>query len=154
MWIAFQIIAAYIVADAISGLYHWLTDRGLNIKQQVDMFQEHHVTATMTDFDWQTFAAGLPAMILGAWIHSPFLLALGFFGAMTQCTHYYAHRTSGNRVIRAVVRALQETGIIVHPSNHAKHHASQKFDRDFCLLSGWNNFWLNRVVWLFERRAT
>jgi hypothetical protein len=152
LWIFAKVVLAYVAADAISGLYHWLTDKGMNFRGQIEMFQEHHVTNTMQGFDWQTFAAGLPAMIVGAWIHSPFLLALGFFGAMTQCTHYYAHRRSRNRVINSVVRALQELRIIVHPASHQRHHTSQKFDRDFCLLSGWNNWWLNRIVGFFERR--
>lgn len=141
-----QILAAYILADAISGLYHWATDRGYSIGQQVNLFQEHHVKNTMTDFDWQTFAAGMPAMIIGGWLHSPFLTALGFFGAMTQCTHYYAHRRSGNPIIFHTVRLLQEMRIIVHPARHQKHHLAENFDRDFCLLSGWNNVWLNPLV--------
>ena len=154
VWIIAEVFAAYVVADAISGLYHMATDKGMNLRSQIEMFQDHHVTNTMQDFDWQTFAAGMVGGIIGAWFHSPFIVALAIFGALTQVTHYYAHRTSGNRVIRAVVRALQELRIIVHPASHQRHHASRKFDRDFCLLSGWNNWWLNQVVRLFERRAT
>src|SRR5689334_18381066 len=107
MFIALQILAAYIVADALSGLYHLATDCGLNVKNQVEMFQEHHVTNTMQGFDWQTFAAGMPAAIVGAWFHSPFWIALGCFGALTQVTHYYAHRRSANAVIHRIVRTLQ-----------------------------------------------
>lgn len=145
-----EILAAYVIADAISGLYHWATDRGYSIRQQVDLFQEHHVNNTMTDFDWQTFAAGMPAMIIGAWIHSPFLIALGFFGAMTQCTHYYAHRRSRNKIVFHAVSLLQHLRLIVSPIDHQRHHLAENYDRDFCLLSGWNNIWLNPLVMLVE----
>lgn len=151
-WIIAELLAAYILADALSGLYHLLTDKGMNVASQIEMFQAHHETNTMQGFDWQTFAAGMPIAVAGAWFHSAFFVALGGFIALTQVTHYYAHCSSANRVARAVVKALQELGLIVHPASHQRHHKGT-FDRDFCLLSGWNNFWLNAVVWLFERRA-
>lgn len=151
-WAILEILTAYILADLASGLYHLATDRGMNIKSQIAMFQEHHITNTMIGFDWQTFAAGMPVAIAGGWFHSPFLIALGIFLALTQVTHYYAHVRSKNRAIRHIVGALQELGVIVHPANHQRHHGGA-FDRDFCLLSGWNNWWLNRVLAYSERRA-
>lgn len=149
---ALEIIAAYIVADALSGLYHCATDYGFNIRNQVEMFRDHHETNTMQDFDWQTFAVGMPVCVVGAWLHSPFLIAMGVFAALTQVSHYYAHRRSASPLVHRVVRMLQISRVIVHPVSHKRHHAGA-FNRDFCLLSGWNNWWLNAVVWLFERRA-
>lgn len=153
LWIIAQIVLAYAMVDAISGLYHWATDRGYSIRQQVEMFAEHHVTATMTDFDWQTFAVGMPFMLVGAWFHSPFWVAAGFFGVMTQITHYYAHRKSSVPIIHHAVRILQIARVIVPPEWHKRHHEAEDHDRDFCLLSGWNNFWLNRVVRFAEGRV-
>lgn len=140
-----EIVAAYLLADLASGLYHYVTDRGWNFQQQIDLFAEHHDTNSMDGFDWQTFAAGLPISIAGAWFHSPFFVAAGIFVAATQVTHYYAHRRSTSDWVHALVRCLQRTGLIVHPKSHARHHAAP-FDRDFCLLSGWNNWWLNRLL--------
>lgn len=152
MIVALQIIAAYILADALSGVYHALTDKGMNIKSQIEMFQEHHVTNTMIGFDWQTFAGGMPVAILGAWFHSAFAVALGCFIALTQVTHYYAHRRSHSRLVRHLVGLLQECRIIVHPRLHQRHHGGE-FDRDYCLLSGWNNWWMNRVLAIADWRA-
>jgi hypothetical protein len=146
------IIAAYILVDAISGFYHLATDKGFNFADQIEMFQNHHHTNTMQGFDWQTFAAGMPVAVVGAWFHSPFFVALGIFGALTQVSHYYAHVRSRNRLIDVVVRFAQRARLIVRPAAHARHH-KPPFARDFCLLSGWNNLWLNGVIWLFERRA-
>jgi palmitoyl-[glycerolipid] 3-(E)-desaturase len=146
------IFAAYILADMLSGLYHCATDYGFNVRNQIEMFQEHHVTNTMLDFDWQTFAAAMPLVALGGWLHSAFLIALGCFIALTQVTHYYAHRRSSSRLVHHVVSALQLARVIVPPASHSRHHSGE-FNRDFCLLSGWCNPVLNAVVALFERRA-
>lgn len=147
LWISLEILAAYVLVDALSGIYHLATDKGFNIPSQIKMFQNHHDTNTMDNFDWQTFAAGMVICGIGGWFHSAFLLAAGFFGAMTQVTHYYAHRRSESPFVHQVVRFLQRNRIIVHPISHAKHH-KEPFARDFCLLSGWNNFWLNGLLWL------
>lgn len=144
-----SILAAYIIADAFSGLYHLATDYGFNISSQIKLFQNHHKTNTLDDFDWQTFAGGMPLVAIGGWLHCPFLLALGVFVALTQVTHYYAHRRSESELVHHVVRVLQLTHLIVHPASHQNHHGG-RFDRDFCLLSGWNNWWLNWLVSLYE----
>lgn len=144
-WGLVQVAAAYVLADALTGLYHLLTDRGFNIRAQVEMFQEHHVSNTMTGYDWQPMAAGIPGMILGLWLSSPFLLALGGFGILAQVPHYYAHRRSGSYRIHRVVRWLQIHGLILSPEAHAAHHRGL-FDRNFCILSGWCNPLLNRLL--------
>jgi hypothetical protein len=140
-----QILLAYVVADALSGVYHLATDMGFNFRQQVDLFRDHHETNTMQDFDWQTFAGGMPIIAIGGWLHSPFLLALGCFVALTQVTHFYAHRKSESELVHHLVRTLQIAGLIVHPASHQRHH-SGGFNQDFCLLSGWNNWWLNWIA--------
>jgi hypothetical protein len=145
--LALQILAAYVLIDALSGIYHLATDKGFNIRSQIAMFQWHHDTNTMDNFDWQTFAVGLPVAAVGAWFHSPFWIACGVFAALTQVTHYYAHCRSEFPIIHRIVRGLQRARLIVHPASHSRHHR-EPFARDFCLLSGWNNSWLNGVLWI------
>lgn len=140
-----QILAAYVLADLLSGLYHLATDKGFNFRNQIEMFQEHHNTNTMSGFDWQTFAGGMLIAVPGAWFHSAFAIALGVFVALTQVTHYYAHCNSRSKLVHHIVRVLQILHIIVPRESHQRHH-SEPFDRDFCLLSGWNNWWLNPLV--------
>jgi hypothetical protein len=144
-----QILAAYILADLFSGLYHLATDKGFNTRDQIEMFQEHHDTNTMAGFDWQTFAVGMPFVGVGAWFHSVFTIALGCFIALTQVTHYYAHKNSRSKLAHHFIRILQITHVIVPPESHAAHH-QPPHSRDFCLLSGWNNWWLNRAIGLWE----
>lgn len=144
-----QIIGAYLLADLLSGLYHLATDRGYNLAGQIELFANHHVTNSMDGFDWQTFAAGMPIAVTGAWFHQPFAVALGIFIALTQVTHYYAHRRSSSRMVHRLIRALQTARVIVPPQSHARHH-QPPHSRDFCLLSGWNNLWLNPLVALLD----
>lgn len=147
-----QVFLAYVFVDFLSGAYHFITDKGWNFRDQVTMFLGHHDTNTMQGFDWQTFAAGMPVAVLGAWFHSQFFIAAGFFGALTQVTHYYAHVRSRSPLVHQIVRTLQQCRIIVPPKTHSRHH-DEPFDRDFCLLSGWNNVWMNPMLRLLERRA-
>lgn len=147
---AVQVAAAYALVDLATGLYHWLTDRGLNHPHQVALFELHHATNTMDGFDWQPSVIGLPAMLAGLWLESSFWLAAGSFGVLAQVPHYYAHRRSRSRVVHAVVRVLQAAGLMISPQHHARHH--QTFDRNFCILAGWNDWWLNWLVGPREER--
>lgn len=146
---AIQVLGAYLLIDLFTGMYHLVTDGGFNFRGQVDVFEDHHQTNTMQVFDWQPSVIGLPAMLLGLWLCSPFLTAAGAFGVLGQVPHYYAHRRSRSELVHHVVRILQLTGLIISPEHHAAHH-NGRFNRNFCILSGWNNWWLNRAIQLFE----
>lgn len=145
-----QVVAAYALTDLLTGIYHFATDKGWNIRQQVMLFQRHHATNAMdADFDWQPMVIALPGMLLGAWLESPFVLALASFSMMSQVPHWYAHHRSANPTIRAVVRWLQKSGIIISPQEHASHHR-EPFDKNFCIFNGWNNWWTNRLIRAFD----
>ena len=140
-----QVLAAYLFVDLCTGIYHFATDRGWNTRKVVALFQDHHNTNTMEGFDWQPMWAGIPFLLLGLWLESSFLIAGGSFGILAQVPHYYAHRRSRSPAVHRVVRWLQEAGLIISPEHHAGHH-NGKFDCNFCILSGWNNWWFNHVA--------
>jgi hypothetical protein len=143
-----QVLAAYLFVDLATGLYHLATDKGCNFAHQVKLFTLHHDTNTMDGFDWQPSVIGVPAMLLGLWLGSSFLIAGGAFGILSQVPHYYAHRRSDSELVHHFVRILQLTRLIISPQHHAAHHTT--FERNFCIVSGWNNYWLNHVVAAFE----
>ena len=146
-----QVLAAYLFADLCTGIYHFATDRGWNTRKVVALFQNHHETNTMDGFDWQPMWAGVPFLALGlclGWLELPlasFFIAGGSFGILAQVPHYYAHRRSRSLRVHRIVRWLQETGLIISPEHHSAHHDG-KFDCNFCILSGWNNWWFNHVA--------
>jgi sterol desaturase/sphingolipid hydroxylase (fatty acid hydroxylase superfamily) len=136
-----QIIAAFVFVDLASGLYHYATDRGWNIRQQVELFAEHHRTNRMEGFDWQPSLAAVPILLVGLYLAQPFLIAGGVFGIAAQWPHYWAHQGSKS----GIVRWLQRRGIIISPEHHARHHRGP-FDSHFCIFTGWNNWWLDRLL--------
>lgn len=142
---AAQVLAAYILMDLLTGLYHFATDRGWNSKRVVALFQDHHHTNTMDGFDLHPMLYGFPVMLSGWLLASSFLLALGSFTVLSQVPHYYAHRRSRSRVVHAAVRLLQRTGLMISPQHHAAHHDGA-FDRNFCIVSGWCNPLVNWMV--------
>jgi hypothetical protein len=144
-----QVVAAYALTDLMTGIYHFATDKGFNFRQQVRLFQNHHDTNTMDAFDWQPMLAAVPGMMLGLWLESPFILAMGAFGCLSQVPHYYAHVRSTDPTIHAVIRWMQKHRLIISPQEHAAHHR-EPFDRDFCIFSGWNNWWTNKIIATFE----
>jgi sterol desaturase/sphingolipid hydroxylase (fatty acid hydroxylase superfamily) len=144
-----QVLVAYLFVDLLTGLYHWATDKGLNHPHQVELFSLHHETNTMDGFDWQPSVIGLPTIAAGLLLGSSFLIAAGGFAILSQVPHYYAHRRSSAPLVHHFVCILQLTGLIISPRHHAEHHKT--FDRNFCILSGWNNWWLNQVVRLFDQ---
>lgn len=145
--IVLQIVVAYVLVDALTGIYHLATDRGWNFASQCALFEIHHTTNSMDGFDWQPMVAAVPTAVVGAWFHSPFFVAVGLIGCLAQLPHYWAHQGGGR-----VVRWLQTSRLIIHPAHHAGHHSGQ-FNRNFCILSGWNDWWLNRVASLLEAIA-
>jgi hypothetical protein len=136
-----EFLAAYTLADLFTGVYHLITDRGWNVRSQVALFQGHHDDPAGLGLDLSPAVAGVPLMMLAliGW-HPLFFVVLGMSTALGQVPHYWAHHR-GNRL----VRTLQWMHLILPPRHHARHHRGE-FDRNFCVLSGWNNPWLNWVI--------
>jgi hypothetical protein len=120
-----EVFAAWLLIDLLTGIYHFVTDRGWNFRNQVEQFRDHHVNNRMLGFDWQPMLAGMPVMLAG-------------------CFAEYAHVPSPPRV----VRFLQAIGLMISAEHHAAHHCG-KFDRNFCIFTGWADYLLNPIVRLF-----
>lgn len=131
-------LTAYVLADLLSGVYHELTDRGYGYSRHVREFQIHHCKPDRIGMDLTPFYAGIPVCSLG-YFHL-FFLWLGLFLCLTQITHYYAHHPQ-----RAnwSIRELQQAGIILSSRHHQGHH--RNWERNYCVLSGWNNGWYNWI---------
>ena len=140
-----EVVLAWFLVDLLTGLYHFATDKGYNFKYQVDLFNDHHQTNTMAGFDWQPMVVGTPALLLGVWIESSFIVALGSFAILAQVPHYYAHVTNPPRYIIF----LQKIGLMISPEHHAAHHDGT-YNRNFCIFTGWCDYLLNPFLWLLR----
>lgn len=135
-----QIIAAYIVADAAAAIFHLATDCGLNTARVVAQFQSHHKSPGLMTFDLEPAMAGIVILLLSHVACPWFLAPLGVFISFGQMPHYFTHHPAPR-----IVRTLQRLRIFLPPESHASHH-NGTFDRDYCVISGWNNWWINAIV--------
>jgi len=65
---------------------------------------------------------------------------------LVQATHFAAHRRNHGQLTGVggtLVSWLQDTGLILHPLTHKRHH--ETFDCNFCILNGWANPLVNRL---------
>lgn len=152
LWVALQILAAYLLVDLLTRLYHLLTDWGINLPQQVRLFQEHHQSNTMDEvIDWQPLVLAVPLLIFAYWWPIPaievFLKWLGWLMVFAQTPHYFAHHPPKG----GLIYWLQQLHVFIPPKHHADHHQGE-FDRNFCIFSGLNNFWLNPLLAMFAKR--
>lgn len=136
------LLAAYVVADAITGIYHMVTDLGYNTPTQVGYFRNHHLRPETMTFDLQPLLAMIPLFAVAYFFWPLFFIATGIFVAAGQIPHYYTHH---RRNIPKVILWLQQLHIIMDERGHNRHHWSKNYDVNYCVLSGWNNWWLNKV---------
>ncbi len=149
-------LAAYLLADLLAGLTHWVADRFFREDTPwigpllIAPFREHHTDpGSIARHDFATvsgnsalvtapLAAGLLLLPEPASLPS---LALCVFGNaltlalfLTNLFHRWAHA----RHAGPLVRWLHRTGLILTPARHARHHRDEH-DCAYCVTSGWLN---------------
>lgn len=148
MWLVPVVLAAFIAADFFVGMYHMLTDKGWNVRQQVNAFREHHAGAVIFDLKPVFFA--LPLVVAGVYFRLPFVGAFAFFAGISEVLHYAAHRP---HAYPPFVRWLQRAAVIISPDAHARHHEGN-FDRSYCVVSGWTNRLVDNIgAFIPERKS-
>ena len=150
-----QLIAGWLLADLIGGLFHWMEDRlgspqwpviGHHVIEPNRLHHRKPMAFTRTGFlsrNWTTWLAvtviAAPLFIIvGA---APWLVAATIGGAMSNQVHYWAHMPS--RAPRPV-RFLQDVGLLQSGMHHQLHHAPPH-DRYYCVLTDWLNPLLDRL---------
>ncbi|KAL7143185.1 hypothetical protein ABFS83_08G174300 [Erythranthe nasuta] len=154
-WVELTLAAliGYAAADLGSRIFHWAIDNYGGAETpifgfQIESFRAHHqhpnlyltkcdtagvlyVVAAATTF------AVLPFNVLSG--DAALLVLVGAFAGFVMFSmkfHVWAH--TSRRKLPRVVAALQDAGVILPWSNHAKHHRPP-FDGYFCTVSGvWN----------------
>jgi len=150
------LIVGSLGADLLSGVVHIYLDHSQVVYDGTlwDMcrmgFQVHHL---YPNFPWLMHPNYQPYLECNTVF--PYVTGVTLFNALTfdismvyytcfcvlsfQATHYYAHARTHNKPIPGWIRRLQNTGIILHPDIHQKHH--QTYDNNYCILNGSMN-WL------------
>lgn len=154
-WTPLALACGVIAADLGSGLVHWGADTwgrdDLPVigHRLLVPFRVHHINPD--DFLRRTFVdtngdvAFITALVLTGLLAMPldppwavplamFGLALCGVGMMTNQIHQWAHMPSPP----ALVRVLQDAGLILGRDAHATHHA-RPYDAHYCITTGWCN---------------
>jgi hypothetical protein len=159
-----ELLLGWLIADLLSGLFHWWEDRVAEAgwpvigPAVVAPNRLHHVDVlafTRTSLVSRNLAVWLAAgTISGMWL------------ALTGPNLIWAAATAGGLVVNEVhrmahlpatagplVRVLQEVGVFQSPRHHAGHHRAPS-DRRYCILTDWLNPWLDAArLWTGLERA-
>lgn len=146
--------SGYLVADLLSGVYHWGVDNYGDgstpvFGSQIAGFQAHHQRPwTITERQFannvhKVFKPALPfagaclaaSPLLPAWA-SVFFSTATFFTVMSQQFHAWSHM-KGSELPQAVI-AAQDAGLLISRKAHGAHHKAP-FEGNYCIVSGfWN----------------
>jgi ubiquitin-conjugating enzyme E2 variant len=140
-----EILAAWLLADFLSGVFHWWEDRYGNpawpiIGEHVIQPNIQHHTDQLAfvrkgyfERNWTTLLpAGMAACVAGL-LGSPFLAVTFLMLGQANEIHAWAHQKC-----RRPIRGLQLLGVLQSPEQHADHH-KRPFDRNYCTLTDWLN---------------
>lgn len=168
--IAFQVLVAWLLADFITGLFHWWEDRYLGDNQSLEFFQgvaqdnlRHHryPTALCMVSWWENMrSAAIFAWPVGAilWaLGAPLWLWTGiYFTGFGNLVHRWSHEPK--RKLGWFIRMAQATGLFISHEHHKKHHYYDSGDRvdpkwnasrTYCPMTNWVNPILDFVGFWF-----
>lgn len=157
-YIPAAILAGWLLADLFSGLVHWALDTFGSVRTPVfgpafiRPFREHHADpGEMTRHDFievngASCLGCLPLLLLSFWlegfIHAAVLFTCIGILFTNQC-HKWAHSLPEEKSF--LIKKLQDMGLVLSPSEHAKHH-TPPYNTHFCTASGWLNRPLNSLL--------
>lgn len=148
---AFYVLAAYLAADFITGMFHWWEDRygdpawPVVGKLVVEPNILHHKTPTAFAKgnyffrNWTTLVPTLGLAVVCYMLGNNFAALVFLFASQSNEIHCWAH-VKTNRLIRR----LQRTGFLQSPRSHAVHHR-RPYDQNYCVMTDFFNPLLTRI---------
>lgn len=149
------ILAGLLLADFVTGAFHWFEDRYGNPKWPIiggiiRANQEHHHTPR-SFLEGSFFGRNLTVFILAAvfmvgfwaigWLNL-FTGSAVVFGAFANEIHRFAHRAPGEN--GKIIATLQRTGLLQSFQHHAQHHRKGK-DTHYCVMTNFLNPALEKI---------
>ena len=167
--IIISVVSGLYLADLKSGLNHLYFDtytgNGETRRQLASLFLHHHenprdVIDNTIDIHLRWSSVPLLPLICVLYNLTPLtsksqilFQISSLFGTHFQYEfHKYAHLTNiltneqKQKPEYKLMMFLQDIRLILHPNEHHPHHASEKHDRNFCIVNGWANPLLNSIV--------
>lgn len=149
------ILAGLLLADFVTGAFHWFEDRYGNPKWPIiggviRANQEHHHTPR-SFLQGSFIKRNLTVFVLAAMFMASFW-ALGWlnlltgsaviFGAFANEIHRFAHRSPTEN--GKIISALQSSGLLQSFQHHAQHHRKGK-DTHYCVMTNFLNPALEKI---------
>lgn len=158
-----SVFGGLILADFITGTFHWFEDRYGNPKwpilgHTIRANQEHHRTprsflaGTFLHRNKEVFGIGLLFLIgfyFVGWLNL-FTASAVLFGMFANEIHRFAHQSPKEN--GRLITLIQKTGLFQSFMHHAQHHRKGK-DSHFCVMTNYLNPVLERVRF-FQRIET
>lgn len=160
-----MLLLGYVLADGVSGVFHWAVDNYGSDETPafgpvIDAFQGHHkwpfVIAQRDPCNNLGSVSKVASVLCAAiWcVHLPPAASMlscttVTFAALSQQSHAWSHCKASS--LPPIVRALQDTGVLVGRAEHGVHHKSPHAIR-YSIVSGWTNYFFDnfRVFQLLE----
>jgi ubiquitin-conjugating enzyme E2 variant len=156
MSIALTIIVCYIVADFLTGFFHWFEDTWVTpetpiIGESVGFHNvEHHRDPTLMGKMGTWITRNLISVILAVivlvifWVFGCFnwqIFLIAFFAAWGNEVHEWNHRVKPKNQF---VAFMQDAGLVQSKKQHLQHH-KKPYDRYYCVLGNFTNAVLERI---------
>ncbi len=133
-----ELLVAWLLADFLSGFWHWIEDRyfeekwpiiGKYIAKPNSLHHAQPAAFLKGDYWTRNWTTILPAAIAFA-IYPSWVFV---FASQANEVHAWAHQKCS-----PFIRALQETGLLQSPRHHGEHHRSP-FEVRYCVITDWLN---------------
>lgn len=154
-WLLLQVFVGLLIADFLSGLFHWMEDRYGSprwpiVGRIISSTVRHHARP-MRILKSHPLLRSAPVLVLVAlgalllsipsWLNVVTLTALGVV-AFANEIHAAAH--ANPKDLLPIVRHCQRIGLLQSHAHHAAHHRGLK-NTHYCTITNWLNPALERV---------
>lgn len=139
-----ELLVAWLLADFLSGVWHWIEDRyfeeswpiiGKYIAKPNTLHHAQPAAFLQNGYWTRNWTTILPAAIAFALYPSWVFV----FVSQANEIHAWAHQKCS-----PFIRMLQEVGVLQSPRHHGEHHRSP-FEIRYCVMSDWLNPFLDAI---------
>lgn len=161
MYFILQIIIGFLLADFLSGFFHWFEDTYMNycisipVLSNVSKHNElhHYFPRSLIAYSYLEHiqvTLCLTVIVIGTificnrkfvYQYKYLFISLAFFSVIANIIHRYAHMRECENL--TIITLLQKTGILCSHEHHSMHH--EKSDEKYCVISEFTNHILDRL---------
>jgi ubiquitin-conjugating enzyme E2 variant len=160
--IILQIIIGFLLADIITGMFHWYEDCYFNYCSTIPIINtiakdnelHHYFPRSIIAYSYfEHISYSLPLVIIILFIiflinksmfnykYIYIIISFAFFSIISNIIHRFAHmRECENNTI---INFLQNTGILCSHKHHSAHHTN--INEKYCVISEYNNYILDSI---------